>query len=403
MAGDPAHLAHRVPRLIVAVFLMLTAYQWLFLAVTFVAPGAIGPDYHGVGTDWMVFHQAGRMVIEGDIARLYDGTAFTARLNEAYHLFLDEPLDYRPWVNPPWFALLMAPLSLAPFLPSWLAGQAAQIALLAWAMRRVAPDAATPGLLAVLLGPAAALNALCGQTALLACALALLALHEAGRRPVLAGIALALLSYKVQFVPVVVLVLALRGQWRALGWASAGGALLLVVSVAALGGAAWTDWLREMLVGLTGEGEWSQAGRRWGNSVYAGLVAFGAAPGAAALAQNAASLCGVVLAGIVARSRLGERQGLAALMLLILIAAPYFAAYDSIFALVALWLAWNDGKDRAPANLVRWAVPLLIWMIPLLSPAALNPLGALTPVYLTLALHGVWIGSRGLAGAGSRD
>lgn len=393
----------RVPRLIAGTFVFLVLYEWLFLTVTFFAPGAIGPDYHGVGTDWMVFHQAGRAILEGDFASLYDGDAFTARLNQDYRAFLDGPLDYRPWVNPPWFALLMAPLAALPFRLSWLAGQVLQIALLAWTMRRLAPDAARPGLLAVLLGPVVALNALCGQTALFACALALIALSDGARRPVIAGIALALLSYKVQFVPVVGLVLVLRGQWRALGWAAAGGALLLALSIAVMGSEPWVDWFREILAGLTGEGSWNDAGRRWGNSTYAGLVALGAGTDAASLVQNLVTALSLVLAGIVARQSMAERQRLAALLLLILLAAPYFAAYDSIFAVTALWLVWHDGKGLAPANLAQWAVPLLIWMIPLLSPAALNPLGALTPVYLALALYGVWFGRHGLAGAGSRD
>ncbi|MBS0473699.1 MAG: DUF2029 domain-containing protein [Proteobacteria bacterium] len=343
------------------------------------------------------------MVIAGDRASLYDGIDFTARLNETYHRFLDEPLDYRPWVNPPWFALAMAPLAGLPFFLSWLIGQAAQIALLAWTMRRVSPGAAMPGLIVVLFAPVVALNALCGQTALLACALALLALHESSRRPALAGIALALLSYKVQFVPVVVLALALRGQWRALGWAAVGGVVLFVVSLAVLGGSAWMDWFRAILVGLTGEGVWSDAGRRWGSNVYAGLAALGVAPGTASMVQNVTTFLGMIAAGIVARSRMDERRSLAALLLLILLTAPYFAAYDSIFAVVALWLAWNDGKGLAPTSLVVWSVPLLIWMIPLFSPAALNPLGAFAPVFLALALCGIGLGGRRLADAGSRD
>ena len=380
-----------VPRIVLASGLIVALYEWALLASSGFSPGAIGPDYHGIGTDWMVFHSAARRFLAGDLAGLYDGVDFTARLNRKYAPWLFNNLDYRPWVNPPWFLLVLVPFGAIPFVTSFIAGQLAQFALLGGTLRRVFRTDATRRIsltvvIACLLSPAAAVNALAGQTALLACALALAVLVWGDRRAWLAGIALALLSFKPQLGLILLVYVLASRQFAVIGWAMVTGLGLVALSTALAGWQSWLDWLGVIAQGLSGSGLWNEAGRLWGNSVYACLYALGVSDRAASLVQMTISLLCMAAVAVIARRDVNPPRRIAAVLLLMLLGAPYFAAYDTVLAVAALAIAFSGSPRLAPASLTAWLVPLMVWLLPFMSPPLINPSGILTPLILAGAL-----------------
>jgi len=383
--------AFRIPRIVLVVGLIVAVYEWALFASSGFAPGAIGPNYHGIGTDWMVFHAAARRFLAGDLAGLYAGVDFTIRLNRDYAPWLFDSLDYRPWVNPPWFLLMLVPFGTIPFVVSFIAGQISQFALLGTAMRRVFHTEAAGRIsltvvAACLLSPAAAINALAGQTALLACTLAVVVLVWGDRRAWLAGIALALLSYKPQLGLVLVVYVLASRQFAVMGWAMVTGLGLVALSSVLVGWQSWLDWLGVIAQGLSGSGMWNEAGRLWGNSVYTCLYALGVPERVASLVQLAVSLLCLAAAAIIARRDADHARRIAAVLLLMLLGAPYFAAYDTVIAVAALAIAFTGSPSLAPASLAAWSVPLMVWLIPFASPPLINPSGTLTPLILTAAL-----------------
>jgi hypothetical protein len=67
-----------------------------------------------------------------------------------------------------------------------------------------------------------------------------------GQRPLTAAVWLIVLSIKPQLLPPLLLLLALRGHWRTLGWAAALGVGVAAICAALLGSSIWLDYLRNV-------------------------------------------------------------------------------------------------------------------------------------------------------------
>jgi alpha-1,2-mannosyltransferase len=138
--------------------------------------------------------------LDGEVAQIFDGDAFTEFLNGRFASWLSQPLAYRPSAYPPSFLLLL-PFAPLGFLGSYLTFQAATAGLMAIALRScVANLMSSRRLIAVaLLCPASAINVIDGQTVFLVTALIVGGIGLMASRPVLAGLVLGLLTFKPQF------------------------------------------------------------------------------------------------------------------------------------------------------------------------------------------------------------
>jgi len=155
---------------------------------------------------------------------------------------LDQIYDHRVFAYPPTTMLLLAPFGLLAFLPSLVAWSAVGAAAITGAARRfMRPLAIACGFLTysgigVLLG---------GQISLFMSALIMSALGTS--KPALRGIALATAAViKPQSLLAAPIALIAERNWKAMGWASAVGCGLLMVSVALFGTAVWQRWLTEL-------------------------------------------------------------------------------------------------------------------------------------------------------------
>jgi hypothetical protein len=375
-----------IPGFIVCLAAAVSLYEWLVFFTTFNHPGLIGLDYIAVGTDWMVFHGAARSLWTGQFCITFDGNKFTDYLNGMYHDVLWHPLPFRPWVNPPSFAVVVAPFGLLSFWVSFAAFELISAAMLFIALSRGDYAIPKPWSVLILLSPAAAVCCVVGQLSFFCAALFIGGMNLSARRPFVAALLLGLLTVKPQFFLFVPIALIAEQRWKVLLATMASALLLAVISALILGVEAWRVWISQTLMGLSGENaQWVEYGRLWGTSVFASTAALGFSLATATRIQAAALVISIIGVFLVYRSAMPHRIKLAFLLGFTIFGTPHSAAPDCILLVVAMmfWLAeypiWQD-------SLLPWTAPFCLWMLPMFTPAHLTKVGGLLPVVIVIFL-----------------
>jgi alpha-1,2-mannosyltransferase len=355
-------------------------YGWAYFATSFARDGLIGPHVNAPGVDFMVFWEAPRAALRGDLALLADGVRFTATLNQQFAWWLSAPLPFHPWIYPPHFLLLLLPLGLLPFQAAYaifivVSFAVAVLALVAGEGRPRRVILAS----ALLLSPAAAITALAGQNALLAVAILVGGFRLRRARPALGGALLGVLSLKPQLFLMVPVTLVAARDWRALAGCITAALALVAASIAAFGIGPWQAWIGAMLDPANEiHRGWSALSLLWGDSVYTDATLLGAGPMGAALAQGAA-----ILAAAVAIMR--APKNLAVFLAASVLAAPHVAPYDMVLLSVAGGLFFADATER---GLRPFDLPLALatWVAALYGVPIVSPLGYCAPLVVLLFL-----------------
>ncbi len=369
----------RAPAAVLIPSLFIALYAWVLLLTTIPYPGKIGLDYNTLGTDWMVFYGAIRSVLHGNAALIFDGDRFTDFLNTTFAPLLSSPLDFRPWAYPPSFLVMLLPFAGLGFLGSYVAFQLATGALLA---RALLASTAAPSpilLVAVLACPASAINAINGQAVFLVAALIVGGFGLLERRPWLGGLVLGLLTFKPQFCVLVPIALIAAGQWRALLASGVSAIAMVIASGWMFGWELWLRWLPLIIENFLNPSEkWITYGRMWGHSVYACVVLLGVPARLASWFQLLAMLGAAVSVVIAFRSRLGTREKTAVFLAATVLAAPHSGPYDVTLLVIAaaFWLM----SRAAPLPLWCWTAAFMVWLLPMLSPPVLVPVGRIAPL-----------------------
>jgi hypothetical protein len=382
-----------------ALAVLLGLYGWAVFAMAFSHDGLIGPYFNAPGADYMVYWRATRAALAGDFALLGDPVAFTAELNRVFHDWLTDSLPLHPWLYPPSFLLFLLPFAVLPFALSYPAFQVASFAAaVAGALCWTGP-ARRRGLwlLGLALAPAAAVNAVAGQNALLTLALLLGGVGLLGRADVAAGAILGLLTYKPQFALLLPVALLALGNWRALAAAAASAALTVAASAAIFGVAPWQDWLERTLPGGgPGDAAWQEAGRLWGLSAWACARVLGAPDWLASCAQAAAVLLAAAAVWLAFRRRCGRDRRMAVLLTATLVAAPHSSPYDLMLLAAVVLLEFRALLDGTPV--LRPSLLLLPWAAPLAPVPRQALLGLCVPammlVLLAVLVAPVWRGGQ---------
>jgi hypothetical protein len=304
------------------------------------AKGGIDRNGFLIGTDFISFWTAGRMLIAG--GNVYDVAAHIAAQREFYAL----PGEYTAFFYPPGLLPLVWPLGLLPYFPAlaaWLAltGAAWLAAVRGW-FRTL--GIAGPGLVLVAAFPPVIITLTHGQTSFLLAALLGGGLLLVGKHPWLAGALLGLATVKPQFGLLVPVALLASGQWRTIAGASASALALAGLAALAFGPQVWSDWLA--ITASAGSATESGAmGFAKMVSIFAGLRLLGVPSAAALVVQGAVSLA-VAAAIASAGWRHGFSLALAALVLAgAPLATPFVLDYDML--LTAFPLAYLFAQARA--------------------------------------------------------
>jgi alpha-1,2-mannosyltransferase len=373
--------------LVVAALVAIGAglYGWALFVLSFRHDGLIGPRYNAPGIDFMVFWEAARAALAGNLALLNDGARFTARLNADFGHWLTAPLPLHPWIYPPHFLLLVVAFGLMPFAAAYALFIAGAFALAVSAL--LAGERGERRLVlggALALSPAAAIDAVAGQNAFLTAALLIGGMRLAVARPLAGGALLSLLTVKPQLFLMVPVALAAARQGRALAACFATAAALVAASAAVFGVGPWQDWLAA-LVDPANEVHrgWTALSLLWGESVYSDALLLGASPALAQGAEVAAFvLAALAVAWAYAR---GAALRLPVLLAASVLAAPHVAPYDTLLVGLAAALFFAQALERGfgPCDL---PLALALFLMPLYGAPMLSPAGFAAPVLLLLFL-----------------
>jgi hypothetical protein len=341
------------------------------------------------GSDFLAFWSAGRLVVTGAAARVYD-LAATGAVQAGVgreNVFA--------FVNPPPFLLVVAPLGLLTYPAAWIAWIVVTYGL--WlAVSRLLdrrlfwPIAAFPG--ALVAGWHAqtglAMSALQGGAAVLL-----------RRRPFAAGLCVGALICKPHLALLFPVAFIAGRQWRAFAGAAVGALGLVALSWLVFGTqtllAYRQSWAVSRYLMDTGSAEFFLRQV----TVYAAVrVAF--TPLAATLAQGLVTLA---VAGLVWRAWSGKaplEAKLALLMAATPLATPYLFSYDLPFLIVpVIWLI-GQARDRPQGGWER-ANLMFFYLSPLVARALALPLGAnITPWVQMWMMWEVWRRMGGENGAG---
>jgi hypothetical protein len=314
-----------------------------------------------VGIDFVVFWTAGRMVLDGLGAGIYDPATFHA----ATERYFGPGMSWLPWLYPPHILAFAVPLGALPYavaLAIWSAGGVAAflVACLAGHSRARQWD------LAAIILPITLMLVYYGQISLWAGAFGIGALRLIGHRPLVAGVLLGLLTVKPHYGLLIPLLLLWQRQWLTIVVASGVFAGLIALSFAFVDLATWTGWARDA---LPEQYRWFFVDDRVFLSKLMSLSPLMAARFAgfdietAELLHKGVALIAVLAFVAVLWKAAPARAGYAAILALPLV-TPYFHTYDLPIYIAALALWWTARfperalSARPLARLVGYAMPL---------------------------------------------
>lgn len=344
----------------------------LLLALAFLVVTAHGAsDYAGrpLGTDFSNVYAAGRAALAGDAAAPFD----IVRQAGMERTIFGPHTPIYGWHYPPSFLLLAAPLAAMPYgaaLALWLT---ATLALYLLAMQRLLAASPSPdlaqggGWFVVALGfPAVMVNALHGQNGFLTAALMALGLALLDRRPILAGIALGLLSYKPQYGAVIPLALMASGHWRTFAAAAIAAVTAALAATWLFGWPVWPAFLDGMHFTRTVVLEQGDTGFAKMQSVFAAVRLLGGSIGVAYGVQGVIAIGALVLTWHAWRSGASRAVKGVMLCLAALLVTPYSMDYDLMLLAPAIALYVAEGRAR---GFLPWEASLLAlcWALPALA------------------------------------
>jgi hypothetical protein len=204
-------------RLLLYCSTMIVIYAIVVGAWAWTTNGFSRTDVSRPGIDFSVFWTASHVLIHGSAWQVYNHLAFAKA--EAMLLPTFSMKSFLPWVYPPAFLLVVAPLSLLPLAVSYLLFVGVSALLFTSVTLRIsaleqAIGRARLAALFVAGSPCVFVAAVVGQNSLLTAACAALAVHWVDRKPVLAGLCIGLLAIKPQMALVFPFVLIAAGAWR---------------------------------------------------------------------------------------------------------------------------------------------------------------------------------------------
>jgi len=353
---------NRVGPIGVAVIAGLAGLNGIFLVETIVEtwfpgdPALMKAGGFVRGADFMGFWAAAHLAAAGDAASAYDMASVQAIMED---LSGYARADNR-FLYPPIKLLLLLPLGHLPYLTALLLWQALPLVGVLLVMARMG----LPPLLHWLLPLSAGVtsNLLTGQNGLLSCLLLVGAFLCLGRRPLLAGLLFAVMTYKPQLALLIGPALLIGREWRALGGMVLGFAALAAASLVAFGPEPWWLFLRNVLF----VGDYVQQGHMAWPRMPTVLVAaqrLGADPTLARVLQLAVALPVVAaVAWVWARSGAGRLKA-AVLIAAMPLVSPWSHDYDlAILLLPIAWLVLDDARVRLGGAEI--AVMILAWALP---------------------------------------
>jgi hypothetical protein len=319
-----------------------------------------------LGVDFRVYWSASFVSLHDSAIEAFDPRQLHAIETK---LLADTPSDvgYAPWVYPPTFQLLICPLALLPYLPSYALFACVGIACCLVACAPAVKAGALPWIF-VIAFPGIWVATVCGQNSLLTLALAAGALGLLERRPLLSGVCAGMLVIKPQLAVLFPLMFLCGRHFRALAAMAATGGLFCAASGLLMGLPLWLKFFEVLslfntVVVQNGEGDiWKAM-----PTVFALARRLGASLPAAYVLHAAVAVSAILATAILwaRRARLEVRS--AAAVVTTLLAQPYLVYYDLAWLILPIIYLCVDRARWGDGTLVEGVIIAFAWLLPIPS------------------------------------
>jgi hypothetical protein len=375
-------------RRIARLLLLLQAGFFLFCVAG--THGAFAPQpVPPTTTDFASFYSAGLLADRGEAARIYDQATLRATGQQA----IAPGIDFNPFLNPPPFLLVCAPLAELPYLPAFILFEAATALLFLAVTTRIAGGGRLAAMLLASI-PSAWWAAGWGQNSFLTASLMGLGTALLATRPWAAGAVLGALCIKPHFGILLPVAFIASGNWRACLGAALGAAGLSLASALIFGLAPWQAFLA-MALHARSTIESGRIAFKGHVDIAGAARLLGAAANAGWLLQAGATLLAAACVAWAWRSRRGTPPDPAAQAAVLiagsLAAMPFLLFYDLTMAgVAAAWLArtarlhgWRAGEPE----MLAWVFAADLVAFPAASLLHLAIGAVVAPLLLWLALR----------------
>jgi alpha-1,2-mannosyltransferase len=341
---------------------LLLAYLAAAIGQLFHAHHLIFESGACVGGDFVNPYAGSIAALNGDPASVYN-----IRLQHLREVAIMGGKDFGvlgSFTYPPMYLLIVLPLSMLPFIASWVVFETVTLAGYLAVLRRIAPIPV--GLWLAITFPAVIINFMCGQNGFLTTALIGGGLLLLDRWPLLAGFLFGLMAYKPQFAILIPLALIAARRWRVLIATAISAILFAAASLAVFGAPSWRAFigglaftrkivLERGAIDFTTLQSIFGAIRMWGGSVDAAYVF------QAVVAIYAASAVVWVWQSRRPFALKGATLAVGSLMV-----SPYVLQYDLV--LLAIPIAWlaMEGFEKGFLPYEK-AVLSVAWILPRIS------------------------------------
>jgi hypothetical protein len=350
----------RLARPVELICFALVLAQAVYLATSYLQGiWIVGPG-GGVPSDFVNVWAAGRLVLEGHPAAVYDWPAHKLVEEAAVgHAFG----GYFGWHYPPTFLFVAAALSLLTYATAYAVWVFGTFPIYLAAIRAIVGE--RTGYLLAAAFPALLANFIVGQNGFLTAGLVGGALVLLPRRPIVAGLLLGLLTYKPHLGLLFPIALVAAGYWRAFFTAAMVAVLMAVAAWFAFGSDTWQAFFAN--IGHTSQAFLSDGWADWGKLQTAfGLTRMlGGGETLAWAVQGAVALVAAIAIALLWRSRAAYEIKAAALATGAMLATPYLYTYDLVVLAVPLAFLFRLGHVRGflPHEMAGIGVACLLVLI----------------------------------------
>lgn len=332
-------------RLRVYPLILLAISGAAIIALIALSEGRMGPNHLPLGTDFSQVWVAGREALAGRPDLPFD----VARHIAAQRTEFGAESGVFGWHYPPYFLAPAALLALLPYLQALFVWQIATLALYLFAMTAIMRGSGAPPkfvFLAALAYPAVIINLGHGQNGFLTAALLGASFYFLDRRPMLAGVAFALLAYKPQFGVALPFFLLLERRWRVIAYAALTLAAMTLASVVIFGFDSWRAFFASLAFTREAVIEQGSTGFEKIQSVFAAVRLMGGDVSTAYFWQAVATLSALATLAWLARSGADARVKAAGAIGATLLSTPYALDYDLMALAPAIALLVSHGLEK---------------------------------------------------------
>ncbi len=316
--------------------------------------------------DWIVQYAAGTAARGGRFDLLYDSQLFTDFQAALLPSWFAAPPSLHPWLYPPPFLLLLAPLSRLPLAAGYAAFILPPLVITLMALARRDGGWDWPRAAMLLFFPATLINLLTGQNAFLSAALMIGGVRLLDRWPAAGGAVLGLLVYKPQLYLLVPVALAAARAWRALAASLLAAALVAAASAAVFGLPAWRLWFDgAVLAGDPALAVWFPETFLRGYSLYVSAALFGFSDSVGRTVQAAGMAAAAAAVWFAFRRTRAAEARLAVLLVAAIVATPHLLAYDMVLLAAAVILLWPPADGIGVGEFLLYAA---VWVLPFVRP-----------------------------------